>query len=434
MAKDIAQKYEESKQRIENRRDTFKDPKDADRILQMADAYDETNVIESPPEGQNTKSKTTLKNYLVGLDKTAKRVSLTEATGREINMVMQRIFDGDDPNTKDSGLTSGSVRVYQNAVRQFLCYHTDSTADPDEITLFDTNKPKVDPEDMLTRDEIHDLRTAANCMRDKALIDFLLYTGQRNTATRTLRIQDLDLEKGRFKLNDSINGEGLKDAGENGKWRDLLLSVASIRQYLETEHPDPENPDAYVFTGRPSFTNVNPEEQLKGATISEIIGKIADRAGEENPSIRAKPTHPHALRHNFVTIALRRGMKESAIKHQIGHKPDSQIMESTYAHLQDSDHINAARDAFDLETEDSPGELTPEVCPRCSTAVPDKANLCHVCGLEFTPGSAEKAQEIDDDTHDSATEAETTDDRDAVSQLRDLLKEHPELKDQLLDD
>lgn len=47
---------------------------------------------------------------------------------------------------------------------------------------------------MLTREEIRTIRDEAACLRDLALFDFLLYTGQRNTAARSLRIKDLNLE------------------------------------------------------------------------------------------------------------------------------------------------------------------------------------------------------------------------------------------------
>jgi len=118
------------------------------------------------------------------------------------------------------------VRVYQNALRQFYYYHDDAGTDPEEISLFNPEHDGVDPADMLTRDEIQAIRDAANCLGERALFDFLIYTGQRNTATRSLRIKDLDLEKERFRLNPEA--DGLKSAEDNGKWRDLLLSTATV--------------------------------------------------------------------------------------------------------------------------------------------------------------------------------------------------------------
>ncbi len=343
---------------------------------------------------------------------------------------MQGFHDGDLDNVKDDGLSKGSVRVYQNALRQFYYVFDDAGIDPEEISLFKPQEKSVDPADMLTREEIQAIRDAAECMRDRALFDFLIYTGQRNTATRTLKIKDLDLANDRFRLNDDATG--LKDAEENGKWRDLLLSAATVRQYLNTEHPAPNDPEAYVFVGRPNYGGPDPHTMLDVTTLGGIVGRLADRAAEEYPAIDSKPTYPHALRHNFVTTALRRGMDESAVKHQIGHAPDSSVMESTYAHMKDSDHIREAREAFDLETEDIESELTPEVCPRCGENPPEDARLCPWCGLAFTPDAKEAIDDADNAVHESYSNA-NPDDADTVEkiQLIDDLLEDPEVKNAL---
>jgi len=128
---------------------------------------------------------------------------------------------------------------------------------------------------------------------------------------------------------------------------------------------------------------------------------MADRAAEECPSVDSKPTHPHALRHNLVTIALSRGMGEAAVKHQIGHAPDSSVMEGTYAHLKDSDHIRDAREAFGKEIDEPESELTPEVCPRCGDSPPKDARLCPWCGLAFTPDAKEVVEDAEEDVKES---------------------------------
>ncbi|ADE01846.1 site-specific integrase [Haloferax volcanii] len=442
MARKYDQQYEDARERIRNHSTEgthqvrkgverthpgYEDAEDAERILTMADAYDADNLVVDCPEGQSTKSVTTLKNYLTGLNKIAPHVALTDTTATELNTVMQGFLDGDLHNVKDSGLSKGSIRVYQNALRQFYYVHDDVGVDPEDITLFKTDDKAVDPADMLTREEIQAIRDAADCMRDRALFDFLIYTGQRNTATRSLRIKDLDLENDRFRLN--TDADGLKGAETNGKWRDLLLSSATVKQYLNTEHPAPDDPEAYVFTSRPKYGGPKPREMLDVTTLGGIVGRLADRAAEDYPAIASKPTYPHALRHNFVTIALRRGMDETAIKHQIGHAPNSSVMESTYAHLKDSDHIRAARDAFDLETEDHESELTPEVCPRCGESPPEDARLCPYCGLAFTPDAEQAVEDAEEAVNDSyrQTPPEDAETKEKIDLVYDLLDD-PDVK------
>jgi integrase len=408
----------------------FVDPEDAARLERMCKAYDSDNLVVECPDGQRPKAVNTLRNYVRGLTRVAQHVSLTEATAEEFNEVFQGFYDG-SLNPDRGPLKKGTIRTQQNAVRQFLYAFPDSVADPEGIPLFRPEDRKVDPEQMLTREEIQACRDAAEGARDLALFDFLLYTGQRNTATRTLRIRDLDLENGRFRLNADANG--LKGAEKNGKWRDLLLSAASIRTYLRTDHPAPDNPDTYVFTHRPDSVHKARTGPLKKATITDSIKRTAARASESCPSIASKPVRPHYLRHNFVTIALRRGMPESAIKHQIGHAPESTVMETTYAHLKDSDHIRAARESFGLETEPAESELTPEICPRCGENPPSTARLCPWCGLEFTPEAREVLNNADEALRESYRRVDPAD-TDAVEKLQivdDLLAD-PAVREVLL--
>jgi integrase len=124
----------------------------------------------------------------------------------------------------------------------------------------------------------------------------------------SLRTEHLDLENDRFRLNpDAV---GLKSADEHPKWRDLLLSSATVRRYLPAEHPAPENLEAHVLVNQPRYGGLKPTTMLGVTAIGAIVGRFAERAAEDEPSIRGKPTHSHALRHNFVTLALRGDMFE----------------------------------------------------------------------------------------------------------------------------
>ncbi len=67
MARQYPKQYADARERVNRHSDRYQDPSDADRILQMADAYDEDNLVVDTPDAQDTKSVTTLKNYLTGL-------------------------------------------------------------------------------------------------------------------------------------------------------------------------------------------------------------------------------------------------------------------------------------------------------------------------------------------------------------------------------
>jgi hypothetical protein len=104
-------------------------------------------------------------------------------------------------------------------------------------------------------------------------------------------------------------------------------------------------------------------------------------------------------------------------------------MESTYAHLKDSDHIREARKAFDLETEEHESELTPEVCPKCGESPPEDSRLCPWCGLAFTPDTTEL-----DSAEKQTTESAEADDLELAQKIATAMREEPEAFDEILEE
>ncbi|MFB6197064.1 MAG: tyrosine-type recombinase/integrase, partial [Halobacteriaceae archaeon] len=102
---------------------------------------------------------------------------------------------------KDSGLAKSTTRTYQMVAKSFYGYHDDLDCDPASITSLSMQSSPIDPDDMLTRDEIQTLRDACDHPRDRAIVDLFLYTGQRATAIRTLQIKHINLSAGEYKLN-----------------------------------------------------------------------------------------------------------------------------------------------------------------------------------------------------------------------------------------
>ena len=235
-------RFDRELQRVENEKDDFENPSNAEAILHMAKAYDEDQMLVSVPEGEQTNALSTLENYVQKCRRFAKDVDLLDTSELELKELLQQYKDGEHDSVKDDGLTNGSLRLYSLALRKFYRVHTDVGIDIEEIPIPTQEDTGVDPDDMLTREEVQELRSVALHNRELALFDFLIYPGQRASATRTLKLKHLKPEEEKLRLNEA--GEGLKGADENGKWRDLLLSAASIRQWLQTGHPNPDDPEA----------------------------------------------------------------------------------------------------------------------------------------------------------------------------------------------
>jgi len=436
---DVRQKYREGKQTLRRAVEAgYVDETDEQLILELCAAYDpEDMTAQRPNDGEHyndTKAKkpNTLLYWLQHLKRVAERIgyepyntTLAEASANDINQLMTDLRAGRHPDVKDSGLANNTIRNQQGCLRRFYRYHNSLGVDDGDIALIQGDDTHVDDRDMLTRDEIDALRENANHPRDLAILDLLLYTGQRNTAIRSLRIKDVDLENGVYYLNGEA--EGLKGADENGNKRPLLGAVGSIREWLRY-HPFPDNPDAYLITPKPRYSNPEPDKMVSRNTLQYALKNIADKAGVD------KPVHPHALRHNFVTIAKRDyGMDDATVKHLIGHSPDSNVMETTYAHLSDEDHIKNAEVAAGIRDPNEESTLTPKIC-HCGEPLPQHAKACPRCGTVYTPDAKTVQEQIQGDMKESYKQTDPDDDEtmEELEAIDDLLDD-PEVKQLLLE-
>lgn len=347
--------------------------------------------------------------------------SLLEANVSDINDLMEAYYEGNVP--KCSGLTKGTIQTYQFGLRMFYRYHSDLEVEPEHIAVYANDKDSaVDPDDMLTKEEIERLKDAASHPRDKMLFELLLYTGMRDNAVRTLRIKDIDLEDGSYRFNPEVD-HGLKGADERNGRRPLLLAEGSLRQWINNYHPARDRDDfkeCYLVTGKPAYSKVTPKEPIANNTMRATLRKLKEETGID------KPLNPHAMRHNFVTICKRDyGLDNDTIKYLIGHSKDSKVMETTYSHLSDEDFMQEAETAFGLQEEDQHSTLTPKECA-CGAKVEPTAKACSNCGMMFTPDARAAQDTIDDMALDGMREADDKAEADAVEQFRDYLKSNPE--------
>lgn len=429
---DYRQKLENEKQRLADHvEDGRVDPALADAITYHLDCYDPEKRRKKPPQGEKQWGTSTVSQRASNLRRSALIAddSLLEMDTEGIDQLMDGFLQGTHDGVKDDGYAVSTTRQYQMSARKFLRHCRDDdelpdpVADPDAIFIDEQPDTTVDKADLLTWDEIEALRDACQNTRDRALLELLVNTGQRITAIQTLRIKDIrpDDGNGKFRLNPEA--EGLK--GADG-WRPLLGARAAVRDWLHN-HPHKDDPDAYFITNLPAYDqNPDPYEQLPYTSTLGILRRMKRRAGIE------KPVNPHNFRHTFVTIAyLEYDLKKDHIRWLIGHDAGSTVMETTYAHLDEADHIRAAERAFDLEDEPEQSTLTPSVCSACGQGLAPDAKACSSCGTVYTPDAQATKQQLDDAIHHDATEASTEQEKADINELRDLVNENPEILDTL---
>lgn len=418
---------------------------EAERIQELCDAFD-PEILERKkhtekkqafePDKQQDKSYATLWGWMYRLSRIGRDLknadfgpdTLTAADSNELNDLMERgYYEAEVPHC--DGMTKGTIRTYQFALRIFYRYHSDLAVDPEHIATYSGGGDNtVDPEDMLTKNEIERLKDAADDPRDKAMLMLLLYTGMRSNALRTLRVKDINLNDDTYRFNPNVD-HGLKGADDRNGNRPMLLAAGAVRQWLNNYHPARQREDfqeCYLITGKPNYGKANPTEPVGNNCLRYTLNNLKEETGID------KPLNPHSMRHNFVTICKRDyDMDNDTIKWLIGHSKDSRVMETTYSHLSDMDYREKAEEKAGVIDEREQSTLTPKQCS-CGESVAPTAKACPNCGMLFSPDAKSVEEQIDQDVKESYAQTDPGSDiQEKVGQIDELL-EDPEVKAALL--
>ena len=389
---------------------------DANTILEFLSAKDREDRTIDDPDGDYLGPSSRVA-YGQALRLIAKRMdgSLTA-----VDTTADTVNDYMDARIEAGKLSQATAMQRQSALRVFYRWMKSRPGDggpnitPEDIYMVPTPETKIDSRDVFDRDDIQAMRDAIDNSRDRCVFELLLNTGQRVNAIRTLRIKDVDATEGVYWLN--TDKGGLK--GASGK-RPLLGAKRAVFDWLR-DHPASDDRDAYLITKRPSANQGTAGDSIDYTAIYRALQSIKERAGV------SKDANPHAFRHAFVTMCKRDyDMDSDTIRHLIGHGPTSNVMETTYQHLNDDDYIKDAERAAGFREDEPESPLTPPVCPTCSEPVPNAAKACASCGTVFAPDAMAVESWIDD-ADDHATEAATEGDSEQVAKairLREALKD-----------
>jgi hypothetical protein len=125
-------------------------------------------------------------------------------------------------------------------------------------------------------------------------------------------------------------------------------------------------------------------------------------------------------------------MKEDTIRHLIGHREGSNVMETTYKHLTDDDYVKDAEISAGFRQPENESPLSPPICPTCSENLAPNAKACPKCGNVFTPDAKAVKDDIETDMWESKGEADTPEEITGVDTLRDYVEKHPQALPTLL--
>lgn len=383
---------------------------DADSILEFMAAISPDDYNQDPGE-IGTKSHSTISAYTQNLRLIAKAADkpLTELTAGELNDIFSEM-----------DLKQNTISQRQATARVFYKYHDDLGVDPEVITIERPDRSPVEPRDLFTREEVDAMHEAIDNPRDRAMMDLMLYTGQRVRALLTLKVGDVDLENSRFYLDTSE--AGLK--GAEGM-RPMLVALNACKEWMDY-HPAADDPEAYFITKLPDAVKGDVHTPLHRSTVQRRIRQIMEDAGIERVEKRG---HPHNFRHTFVRWAyINRGMDIQTIKYMTGHSKDSQTLERTYMNILESDFAKKAEEAAGVgQTKEPEDHLTPEVCPICDYGpLPEDARACPRCTNILTPDGAQQRDELQQAAESTIVEVDNATEAKIVQSVLQDIRENPD--------
>jgi len=139
--------------------------------------------------------------------------------------------------------------------------------------------------------------------RDRALLALLIQTGVRVSELVGLRLRDVHLGTGR---HIQVLGKGRKKRATP-----LTGEIATLlHQWITERGGEPEDPLFPTRQGR----------ALSRYTIGVLVGKHADTAAADCPSLKAKRVSPHMLRHTAAMLWRAKGVDIATIALLLGHE------------------------------------------------------------------------------------------------------------------
>ncbi len=156
--------------------------------------------------------------------------------------------------------------------------------------------------------------------RNYALVLFLLYTGVRASECVSVRLDDVDWERGRVRV---LHGKGQKQrwVGIGEQARAALTDYLLVRGEAEGQ----------------LFLSERSGKGLHSLALNVLFNKLGQQAGVTH-------VHPHRFRHTFATWAIRSQAREIDVQSLLGHS--SLTMVQRYARTYSSEQAVLAHEQF----------------------------------------------------------------------------------------
>lgn len=322
------------------------------------------------------------------------------------------------------GITTG-IDSYTRALRVFFRWldrHDDEGEYPfwQQIKTGNVDFPKPSERTFPDRDDYEAMmREARGDPRSQAILAFYWESAVRRSLGAQLRLKDVNLGgDGRATFQPNPNGERQK--GVEIKDYPLYDGIATLRVWIKNHHPDPDNPEAPLFTVKQGYDPENAQDcALSSQRIYDILKDLGRKA-----DIDAE-TKPHSFRHAAVGRWKARGYSLAQVQRRVAWSDKAAAnMWGRYGDPDDEDIDRRIDDleGQEVELEDEEEEDTgpPEkyTCGNCglSGIVQDH---CGSCGAAVSPEARQREieeQRIREQAEESIPKAKTDFERRVVAE------------------
>lgn len=344
-----------------------------------------------------------LKNVRLMSSRADKR--LVDMDKSDVLALFADMADGSHPGVPADGLGNGTIRQYRQAARLFFRDELDRDWGGD-IVIGQTERSPIGPDQILTSDEVDDLLDACEDPRNSAIISFLCVTGQRITATLSIRVGDVELDQRQATVRLNSDAKGLK--GASGP-RPVLWARPYIANWLDN-HPLQYKDNAPLFCATQSGWRPHEDggkvswekgEPLSRSQVHNQLKKVARRA--DVPTEKVKP---HNFRHTAITRMRDEGIPDDRIRFMVGVEPDSDILER-YDTTTNQKMMNRVREDHGMATEEevTVGRPSLEECNQCGTSLRGNSRFCPQCGAPLNVDAHDDIEEVKADIDETIPDA-----------------------------
>lgn len=207
----------------------------------------------------------------------------------------------------EKGYSKSTIYLYIRAIQSFIQFLGIGGIGQ----LNPPKRPQKVP-NYLVGNEVSIIMRSCGSIRERLIVELLVYTGIRVSELCSIRTQDMNLENKTLKIR---SGKGDKD-------RLVVFServIPDLKLYMMETREKRKRNDFLFPTSK--------SRRVSPVTIERVIREVVKRSGI------SKKVTPHTFRHTFATTLLRNGADLRIIQELLGHASISTTQ--IYTHVDD---------------------------------------------------------------------------------------------------